>query len=227
MSLLDIIYKILSEGYSPSEYGGRGIAVALIASVILSTYIFFCYRIAGRRSFYSMSYNLSLLGAGPVTTALILLMHQNAIASIGIVGALSIIRLRSAVKEPMDQVFILWSVACGIFIASGMWRIGIIVSVIMTVTVIVLDLLPVGRAPQILSVYGHPGGRENLQKACAGVIGRSCDRVKVISSGKTDGKQTLVLRVRTKQNLRLTRELSELPEVESVTLAEQSGEISF
>lgn len=227
MSFIDVIFKILAEGYSPSEYGGKGIAVALAASAILSVYIYFCYRLVSRRSFYSLSYNLSLLGAGPVTAALILLMHQNAIASIGVVGALSIVRLRSAVKEPMDQVFILWSVACGIFIAAGMWRVGIVVSIFMTTMVILLDMLPLGRAPLILSVYAYAGEKADLQDVCDRIIAQSCDQVKVISRGKVNGRQSLVMRVRTKQRLRLTNELSRLPEVESVTLVEQSGEVSF
>ena len=227
MTVFEIIRKILADGYAPSEYGGTGILVALLASVILSIYIYFCYRITGRRSFYSMSYNLSLLGAGPVTCALILLMHQNAIASIGVVGALSIIRLRGSVKEPMDQVFILWSVACGIFIAAGMWRVGIVMSIIMTGMVIVLDLLPFGRAPLILSVYGHAGEKTDLQRVCDRTIRQCCDHVKLISTGKIDGKPNLVLRIRTRQRLRLTNELAGLPEVDSVTLVEQGGEVSF
>ncbi|MDO5132604.1 MAG: hypothetical protein Q4D81_06445 [Eubacteriales bacterium] len=227
MSLIDIIYKILSEGYPPSEYQGKGIAVAILASMILSIYIYACYWITGRRSFYSKNYNLSLLCAGPVTAALILLMHQNAIASIGVVGALSIIRLRGAVKEPMDEVFILWSVAVGIFMASGKWRLGIIVSIVMTAAVIFLDLLPLGSAPLILSVYGHPGDKTDLWKVCEDTTWRSCSRVKLISTGKVDGKQSVVLKIRTKQRLRLTNELANLPEVSGVTLVEQSGEVSF
>lgn len=227
MSVINVIYKILAEGYSPSEYGGVGIAVALAASAILSIYIFFCYRVVGRRTFYSQNYNLSLLAAGPVTAALILLMQQNTIAAVGVIGALAIVRLRSAVKEPMDLVFLLWSVACGIFIAAGMWRVGIIVSIVITAIVIILDLLPLGRAPLILSIYGNPGEKIDLQSVCGQTIARSCNRVKVISRGKSDGRQTLVLRVNTKQRIRLTNELSRLPEVESVTLLEQGGEVSF
>lgn len=227
MSFFDVVYKILAEGYSPSEYGGKGIAVAMIASAVLSVYIFFCYRVVSRRSMYSLSFNMSLLIAGPVTAALILLMHQNAIAGVGIIGALSIVRLRGAVKEPMDLVFVLWSVACGIFIAAGIWRVGIVVSIAATATVILLDYLPLGRAPLILSVYGYPGEKKNLRSACSGVLGRTCRKVKVISTGKVDGKQSLVMRVQTKQRLRLTNELSLLPEVESVTLVEQEGEVSF
>ena len=174
-----------------------------------------------------MSFNLSLLAAAPVTAALILLMSQNAIASIGVVGALAIIRLRGAVKEPMDQVFILWSVASGIFIASGMWRIAIVTTAVMTATVILLDYLPIGSAPLILTVYGHPGDGEDIQKACRQVIESCCSKVRKISTGRTDGKQMLVLRVDTRQRLRLINEIAALPAVESVTLLEQSGEVSF
>lgn len=227
MSVIEIINSILSGGYSPSDYGEKGIFVAFIVSIILSVYIFFCYRIIGRRTFFSQSYVLSLLAAGPVTCALILLMHQNAIASIGVVGALSIIRLRGAVKEPMDLVFMLWSVASGIFIAAGMWWVGITVSIIMTASVICLDLLPLGRAPLILSVYGYAGGKADLKKACRDVVGRCCSGVKEISSGSMEGRQNLVMRVNTRQRLRLTNELAGLPEVESVTLLEQTGEVSF
>lgn len=227
MSFFDVVYKILAEGYSPSEYGGKGIAVAMLASAVLSIYIFFCYRVVSRRSFYSKSYNLALLGSGPVTAALILLIQQNAIAAIGVVGALSIIRLRGTVKEPMDLVFILWSVACGIFIAAGMWRVGIVVSIFITAIVIILDALPLGKARLILSVYGNPGEKTDLEQVCSQTISACCDRVKVISRGKSDGRQNLVMRVRTKQRLRLTGELSRLPEVDSVTLLDQSGEVSF
>lgn len=227
MSVIDVILKILAEGYSPSEYGGLGIAIALFASAILSVYIYFCYRIVSRRTFYSLSFNLSLLAAGPVTAALILMMHQSTIATIGVVGALSIIRLRGAVKEPMDLAFLLWSIACGIFIAAGMWRVGIIVSIAITAIVIILDILPLGRSPLILSVYGHPGEKTDLQSVCGKIISETCSRVKVISRGKVDGKQSLVLSVSTRQRIRLTSELAKLPEVDSVTLLEQGGEVSF
>ena len=227
MSFFDVVYKILAEGYAPSEYKGMGIAAAMLASIILSVYIYFCYRLVGRRSFYSASYNLALLGAGPVTAALILLMSQNAIASIGVVGALSIVRLRGAVKEPLDQVFILWSVACGIFIAAGRWRIGIIVSILMTAVVILMDILPLSKASLILSVYGHEGEKANLRKVCGEVISRNCTGVKTISEGKLGQRSSLVLRIRTKQRLRLTNELANLPEVDSVTLVEQTGEVSL
>lgn len=227
MSFIDVVFKILSEGYPPSEYQGKGIAAAMIAAAIVSVYIFFCYRLTRRRSLYSMSFNLSLLAAAPVTAALILLMSQNAIASIGVVGALAIIRLRGAVKEPMDQVFILWSVASGIFIASGMWRIAIVTTAVMTATVILLDYLPIGSAPLILTVYGHPGDGEDIQKACRQIIESCCSKVRKISTGRTDGKQMLVLRVATRQRLRLINEIAALPAVESVTLLEQSGEVSF
>ncbi len=227
MSFIDVVYKILLEGSLPSEFGGKGIAVAITAALILSVYIFFCYRVLGRRTFYSKSYNLSLLASGPVTAALILMMHQNAIASVGVVGALAIIRLRSAVKEPMDLAFLLWSMASGIFIAAGMWRVGLLASIFITAIVIILDILPFGRAPLILSVYGNPGEKTDLQSVCDRVIRQSCRNVKVISRGKSDGRQNLVMRVRTKQRLRLTNELAKLPEVDSVTLLEQGGEVSF
>ncbi|MBE5999539.1 MAG: hypothetical protein Q4C02_02645 [Eubacteriales bacterium] len=227
MSFIDIVYRILAQGYSPSEYGGAGILVAMLASMVLSIYIYLCYRMEGRRTFYSLSLNLALLVSGPVTCALILMMHQHAIASVGVVGALSIIRLRGAVKEPMDLVFVLWSVACGIFIAAGMWRVGIVVSILMTAVVIVMDLVSPGRAPLILAVYGHEGEKPDLEKICKKTIVDTCDHVKLISTGKVEGRQNLVLRVRTKQRLRLTNELARLPEVDGVTLLEQGGEVSY
>lgn len=227
MSFIEVVYKVLAEGSSPSEFGGMGIAVAIITALVLSIYIYFCYRVLGRRTFYSQSYNLSLLVSGPVTAALILMMHQNAIASVGVVGALAIVRLRGAVKEPMDLAFLLWSIACGIFIAAGMWRVGILVSIFITAIVIILDILPLGRAPLILSVYGNPGEKTDLQSVCGKVITQTCRNVKVISRGKSDGRQNLVMRVNTRQRLRLTNELANLPEVDSVTLLEQGGEVSF
>jgi hypothetical protein len=67
----------------------------------------------------------------------------------------------------------------------------------------------------------------DLQQVCKKTISGCCDQVKVISRGKSDGRQNLVMRVRTKKRRRLTEQLAALPEVESVTLLEQSGEVSI
>ena len=93
--------------------------------------------------------------------------------------------------------------------------------------VIFLDILPFGKAPLILSVYGRQGEKADLEKICSETIARFCSQKKRISSGKVDGKQNLVLKVRTKRRQQLTTELSMLPGVGSVTILEQNGEVSF
>lgn len=81
---------------------------------ILACYIFVVYRLVTKKIFYSKSFNIALAVIAVVTAAIILAVQSSIVISLGMVGALSIVRFRTAVKEPMDLCFLFWSIAVGI-----------------------------------------------------------------------------------------------------------------
>ena len=117
---------------------------------ILACYIFVVYRLVTKKIFYSKSFNIALAVIAVVTAAIILAVQSSIVISLGMVGALSIVRFRTAVKEPMDLCFLFWSIAVGICCGARVMEVAFILSALLTILVVILNMLPVGRAPMIL-----------------------------------------------------------------------------
>jgi len=95
-------------------------ALAMTVSFMLGVFIFFVYKTTFHGVMYSAGFGVTLIGLCMVTTLVILAVTSNVVLSLGMVGALSIVRFRTAIKEPLDIVFLFWSIAAGIVLAAGM-----------------------------------------------------------------------------------------------------------
>ncbi|MBE6968664.1 MAG: DUF4956 domain-containing protein [Ruminococcaceae bacterium] len=95
-------------------------ALAMTLSFMLGVFIFFVYKKTFQGVMYSAGFGVTLIGLCMVTTLVILAVTSNVVLSLGMVGALSIVRFRTAIKEPLDIVFLFWSIAAGIVLAAGM-----------------------------------------------------------------------------------------------------------
>ena len=124
----DIFKKSFLQGFASTEITTFTVVTALMIACALALYIFFVYRIVTRKTFYSKTFNISLAGITVITAALILTMQSSVVLSLGMVGALSIVRFRTAVKDPMDLMFMFWSISVGIICGAGMAQIAVILS---------------------------------------------------------------------------------------------------
>ena len=97
-------------------------AIALALAFLLGLFIFFIYKKSYTGIMYSRSFGVTLIALSLITTLLILTVVSNVVLSLGMVGALSIVRFRTAIKEPMDIAFLFWSIAVGIVLAAGLDR---------------------------------------------------------------------------------------------------------
>ena len=114
MSFKDIFKKSFLEGFASTEITTLTVVTALGVACLLALYIFFVYRVVTRKTFYSKNFNITLAGVTVITASLILTMQSSVVLSLGMVGALSIVRFRTAIKEPMDLMFLFWSISVGI-----------------------------------------------------------------------------------------------------------------
>lgn len=139
----------------------KNMLFALLFAVLLGVYIFFVYRIISKDSFYSKSFNITLPVITVLTAAIVVAMQANLVVSLGMVGALSIVRYRTALKDPMDLAFIFWAITTGIISGTEIYGLALIVAVIVTIALFVLDQIKLKQAPRLLVVNGKNADYES------------------------------------------------------------------
>ena len=224
MTFKDIFKKSFLEGYASSEMNTMTILTALGIACALALYIFFVYRVVTRKTFYSKNFNITLAGITVITASLILTMQSSVVLSLGMVGALSIVRFRTAVKDPMDLMFLFWSISVGIICGAGLAQIAVILSVVITVGILVLDRLPVAKAPMILVVNASDLDGEG---AVTEVVKKYAKHFTVKSRNMTASSLDLVMELRTDEGGALVREVMALEGVLSASLLSHDGEVTF
>lgn len=103
--------------------------IGIVLSFLIGMFIFFVYKKTFNGVLYSANFGLSLIGMCMIATVLIMAVSSNVVLSLGMVGALSIVRFRTAIKEPMDILFLFWAISTGIILATGMIPLAVFGSV--------------------------------------------------------------------------------------------------
>ena len=224
MNFNDIFKKSFLEGFASSEITTVTIVAALGIACLLALYIFFVYRVVTRKTFYSKNFNITLAGITVITAALILTMQSSVVLSLGMVGALSIVRFRTAVKDPMDLMFLFWSISVGIICGAGLAQVAVILSVVVTLGILILDRMPVAKAPMILVVNAAKLDAED--DVCA-VVKKYTKLYQVKSRNLTASSLDLVIELRTAEGSKLVQEAMALEGISSVSLLSHDGEVTF
>lgn len=135
MTFNDIFKSSFLENVTSVSFLDMAVALALAFGIGL--FIFFVYKKTYQGVMYSSSFGSTLVALTMITTVVILAVTSNVVLSLGMVGALSIVRFRTAIKEPLDIAFLFWSIAVGIVLAAGMIPLAVIGSVIIGVILMV------------------------------------------------------------------------------------------
>ena len=224
MSFKDIFKKSFLEGFAGSEITLVTIAAALGIACALALYMFLAYRLITRKTFYSKSFNIALAGITVITTALILTMQSSVVLSLGMVGALSIVRFRTAIKDPMDLMFLFWSISVGIICGAGLAQVAVVLSIVITLGILILNQFPVAKAPMILVVNAN---RLDAEADITQVIQRYAKHFQVKSRNMTETTLDLVIELRTMQGSELIQDAMKLDCVASASLLSHDGEVTF
>ena len=222
MSFTDMIKKSVLEGFSGSDLSPASIALTLGIAVVLGLYIFFVYRTAARGGFYNRSFNRSLAAMPVITAGILLAMQSNLVISLGMVGALSIVRFRNAVKDAGDLTYLFWSISVGIITGAGLYALSVILSLCVTVLVLVLDLIPTLRAPCMLVVSGENAQAEEEMLAC---VKKQAGRIRVRSRNVTQRGAEWIIELQARDESALVGELAQVPGILSVNLLSHDGEL--
>lgn len=151
MSAKDVIKSSVYESF----LGNGSLTVPTIflilgISTVIGLYIFWIYKSCSQTDFYSKDLNITIAGMPIVVAAIMIAMQTNLIVSLGMVGALSIVRFRNAVKNPLDLLFLFWAVSSGIICGVGLYVLSIILCIIMTILILLLQMIPNAKGISVL-----------------------------------------------------------------------------
>lgn len=224
MSFKDVFKNSFMNSVNMADLSVSQIVTIFGVTLLFALYIFFIYRILTRKNFYNKSYNTALAAVALITAAVIITIQSSIVVSLGMVGALSIVRFRTAVKDPLDLVFMFWALAIGIICGVGLFDIAGILSIVVTVMIFLLDRLPVAQSPMILMIQGI---HCDMEDAAAAVVSRYAKYYNIKSRNITPGRTSIVVELRVKDGGGLVQELSRLDGIEYVSIIDHDGEVTF
>lgn len=198
------------------------IAAVLLMIFIMSLYEFAVYRVVSHRSMYNKSFHISIMVIPFFVGAIIMALQSNVVITLGTIGALAIIRYRTAVKDPVDMLYILWSIFIGITCGCELYQLCIMTSLVVTIVLILINLLSgkLLKNPYILVINSTVNNESDLTN----IIKNKCKRYKLKSRNFTSNGVDFIYQVETKDPTGLTDLISKIKEVKQFSLIEYDNE---
>ena len=220
MTFSDIFKSSFLE--SVTEFSAIDTLIGMAFALVIGLFIFVIYKKTFSGIMYSTGFAMSLVGLSLVTTLVIMAVTSNVVLSLGMVGALSIVRFRAAIKEPMEIVFLFWALAVGIVIGAGMIPLAVIGSGIIGVILLLFANRKLHNTPYILIVNCAD---EKTEESAMIIIEKSVDKYLVKSKTVNNAGIELTAEIRVKDEATsFVNRISEINGVSGATLVTFNGE---
>lgn len=205
-----------------SSFSALDMVIAMALALALGLFIFLVYKKTFSGVMYSQSFGVSLVGMTLITTLIILAITSNVVLSLGMVGALSIVRFRTAIKEPIDIVFLFWAISAGIVLGAGLIPLAVFGSVFIGLILLALVNKKSRANPYILALACDDEEAERQAVELASSSVRRCmTKSKTVSSAGIE----LTLEVRLESDSAgFVNRLAQIPGVRSAVLVSYNGE---
>ncbi len=220
MTFSDIFKSSFLENVTAISVFDMILTIAL--SFGLGLFIFFVYKKTYRGVMYSAGFGTTLIALTMITSIVILAVTSNVVLSLGMVGALSIVRFRTAIKDPLDIAFLFWSIAAGIILAAGMIPLAIIGSVCIGIILLVFVNKKSNTNPYmvVLSCTDH-----DVEVKAKDFIAKNVIRSTIKSKSAVKGAIELNIEVRLKEDdTDFINILSEMPGINSAVIVSYNGD---
>lgn len=220
MTFSDIFKSSFLE--SVTEFSVIDTLIGMLVSVVLGLFIYMIYKKTFTGVMYSTGFALTLVGLSLVTTLVIMAVTSNVVLSLGMVGALSIVRFRAAIKEPMEIVFLFWAIAGGIVVGAGMIPLAIIGSVIIGVILLIFANRKIHENPYILVLNCADDAAENgAMELLKNAVSRYVVKTKTVTANSIE----ITAEIRMKDaSTAFVSDITHIPGVASATLVSYNGE---
>jgi len=223
MSIKDVIknsvYESLGGGTNLSV---KSILLLIAVAALVGIYIFAVYKMSSKSAFYSKDLNVTIAGMPIIVAAIMIAMQSNLLVSLGMVGALSIVRFRNAVKNPLDLLYLFWSISAGIIVGVGLYILSFVLCIVMTILLLVLDLVPNAKAPDLLVLRG-PASEMDYDEVEA-LLKKNCKYHREKSRSIKNGEAELIIEIRTGKKEELLEGFSKIRCLTQINCISHDGE---
>lgn len=223
MSFSDIFKKNFLENFT-GNVSIQMVIVTLLVALFFAFIVFYVYKFTSKSTIYSRNFNITMSLISIVTAGVVLSMQANIVVSLGMVGALSIVRFRTAVKEPRDLLFLFWSISNGIIIGAGVYSLVFIMTIILSLGLIIFDLLPANKIPYLLIANVD---KNSTYDKIVNMLNDNNIKYKLKSKNCSNDNIDVVFELYCKDADHLFDCLNKIKEIKSFNLLSQDGECQF
>jgi len=198
------------------------ILLILLITFFMGLFIFYIYKRTFRGVLYTESYNISLVAVALVTALVIMTISSNIILSLGMVGALSIVRFRTAIKDSMDIVFMFWAIAIGIANGAGYFKISVTGSVVIALALFFLSKYKSSKSPYLLIIDTESSDAEMVKSSVAKLFSDLNLKSESTSNGLTE--LTIEIRMNQEDKIKISERLQSIPQIHKSALLSYNGD---
>jgi len=207
---------------SVTEFSVVDTIIGMLFALVIGMFILLVYKKTFNGIMYSNGFAMALVGLTLVTTLVIMAVTSNVVLSLGMVGALSIVRFRTAIKEPMEIVFLFWSLAAGIVVGAGIIPLAVIGSLIIGGLLVLFASKKFDKMPYIVIVNCE---NEAAEKSAVEIINKSVEKSLVKSKTVTKSGIELTMEIRVKNaETGFVNKVNEVNGVTGATLVSFNGD---
>jgi len=221
---MKLITKSLLEGYGSAQLTVKQIIIGLAVAALMGILIFIVHKLLNRKETYSLSFGISLAVLPIVTTSIILAIQNSLVVSLGMVGALSIVRFRTAIKDAIDLIYLFWAISMGIICGSGLFYLAFISFAVITIILIIFKLLPITSEALVLTINYE--GLNNQSKIEDIIKKYTKQAIKKASNVQNDIVNS-IYEIKLKDDSELLKALNELEEIKYTSIVETTDKLNW
>lgn len=220
MSSIQSILNRIMATYSNKAVSTVVILSVLLVVLLLALYEFVVYRVVSHRAFYNRSFNISITVLPFFIATIILCLQSNLVITLGTIGALAIIRYRTAVKDPVDMLYLLWSIHIGICCGCQLYEVAVLTSLLVTIVLLIMENLCFAKRPYVLVLHTD----ENDEDTIKSILGECTKNYRVKSRNFTGKGMDYAIEFSAKEPQTLTKKLQECEKVSRFSVIEYDAE---
>lgn len=205
MNTVSSIFENIANLYRNPLLGTRVIILVLLMVLILSMYEYVVYRLVSHRAFYNRAFHICIAVLPFFISTIILCLQSNLVITLGTIGALAILRFRTAVKDPVDMLYLLWSVHIGITCGCQLYEVAVLTSLMVTVVLLCLEHINLGKKPFVLVLHCAPEKEADI----LGTVGEYTKKYRIKSRNYTEKGMDIVIELSTGSSEKLSEGMKE------------------
>ena len=207
-----------------ANLGVKGILMTMLGGILISAIIYLTYYFSYKGVAYNRKFNLSLIVISLISIVIMLMISSNIVISLGMVGALSIVRFRTAVKDSRDTVFIFWAITEGLCVGSGNFQLALVTTLFIAIVMVISSLFPNVVSKYMLIISG---GKTNINiDKVNDTLKEYVKNSKLRVINKDNDHQEMIFEIKLKNNVSedLIKSIKKISGVKSVNLTVESNE---